>query len=175
MAMVELKAWFSVDLAEFINPSLGTCGLRTSNITEVITICGLKSRRSAGLSISPETQTLLVLIQYPQYLGNLRIEPLSVVWMPVREHKPLASISLSFDAGELWFHTESCIPYTGSQVGGYNLTRHPWQNFSFWKVTTKGTCSFKGFFHGSQQPKRLTSSCSLLISQNLVTLEISST
>ena len=173
--MVELKAWFSVDLAEFINPSLGTCGLRTSNITEVITICGLKSRRSAGLSISPETQTLLVLIQYPQYLGNLRIEPLSVVWMPVREHKPLASISLSFDAGELWFHTESCIPYTGSQVGGYNLTRHPWQNFSFWKVTTKGTCSFKGFFHGSQQPKRLTSSCSLLISQNLVTLEISST
>ena len=173
--MVELKAWFSVDLAEFINPSLGTCGLRTSNITEVITICGLKSRRSAGLSISPETQTLLVLIQYPQYLGNLRIEPLSVVWMPVREHKPLASISLSFDAGELWFHTESCTPYTGSQVGGYNLTRHPWQNFSFWKVTTKGTCSFKGFFHGSQQPKRLTSSCSLLISQNLVTLEISST
>lgn len=175
MAMVELKAWFSVDLAEFINPSLGTCGLRTSNITEVITICGLKSRRSAGLSISPETQTLLVLIQYPQYLGNLRIEPLSVVWMPVREHKPLASISLSFDAGELWFHTESCTPYTGSQVGGYNLTRHPWQNFSFWKVTTKGTCSFKGFFHGSQQPKRLTSSCSLLLSQNLVTLEISST
>ena len=173
--MVELKAWFSVDLAEFINPSLGTCGLRTSNITEVITICGLKSRRSAGLSISPETQTLLVLIQYPQYLGNLRIEPLSVVWMPVREHKPLASISLSFDAGELWFHTESCTPYTGSQVGGYNLTRHPWQNFSFWKVTTKGTCSFKGFFHGSQQPKRLTSSCSLLLSQNLVTLEISST
>ena len=172
--MVELKAWFSVDLAEFINPSLGTCGLRTSNITEVITICGLKSRRSAGLSISPETQTLLVLIQYPQYLGNLRIEPLSVVWMPVREHKPLASISFSFDAGELWFHIESCIPYTGSPVGGYNLTRHPWQNFSFWKVTTKGTCSFKGFFHGSQQPKRLTSSCSLLISQNLVTLETSS-
>lgn len=131
MAMVELKIWFSVDLAEFINPSLGTCGLRTSSITEAITICGLKSRRSAGLSISPETQTLLVLIQYPQHLGNLRIEPLSVVWIPIREHEPLASISSSFDAGELWFHIESCIPYTGSPVGGYNLTRHPWQNFYF--------------------------------------------
>lgn len=143
--MVELKAWFSVDLAEFINPSLGTCGLRTSNITEVIMICGLKSRRSAGLSTSPETQTLLVLIQYPQYLGNLRIEPLSGVWMPIREHKPLASISFSFAAGELWCHIESYVPYRGSPVGGYNLTRHPWQNFSFWKVTTKGICSFKGF------------------------------
>lgn len=116
MAMVELKAWFSVDLAEFINPSLGTCGLRTSNITEVIMICGLKSRRSAGLSTSPETQTFLVLIQHPQYLGNLRIELLSVVWMPIREHKPLAFISFSFDPGELWCHIESCIPYRGSPV-----------------------------------------------------------
>lgn len=169
--MAVLKAW-SVGLAQFISLTPQPCGLRASNITGVITFFGLKSRRSAGLSTSPETQTLLVLIQYPQYL---RTEPLSVIWMPIREHKPLASFYFIF----LWCRTmvPHWILHPSHRQPSWRV--QPYQTslteFLFAKRTTKRTCGFKGCFHVSQQPKCLTSCCSLLTGQNLVKLETFST
>lgn len=63
MWIVELNV-YSVGMAEFTRLTPQICFHRASNITEVITFCGLRNRRSTGLSTSPETQTLLVPIQY---------------------------------------------------------------------------------------------------------------
>lgn len=108
-----------------------TCASRASDITEIV-FCGLTSRRSTGLSSSPETQTLLVLIQYSQYFGNCKDRsPLSNLDSNQRKqatsffpfHFPLMyeSYSATFNLASL---TEA-VP-----VVGCKLTRHPWQNFS---------------------------------------------
>lgn len=58
-------------LLAWLGPTPETSASRASNIIEIV-FCGLTNRRSTGLSTSPETQTLLILIQYSWHSRNCK-------------------------------------------------------------------------------------------------------
>lgn len=131
-----LKRWGQLNsmhgLLAQLGPASLTCAPRASNITEIIGFCGLRNKRSNGLSISPETQILLVLIQYSQCIRNFKNRtPLSNLDANRRKqaigffpfHFPLIheNYGVMLNPASL---TQA------APVVGCNLTRHSWQNFS---------------------------------------------
>lgn len=130
-----LKRWGQLTqrngLLAWLGPTPEISASRASNIIEIV-FCGLTNRRSTGLSTSPETQTLLILIQYSWHSRNCKdTSPLSNLDSNQRKqatgffpfHFPLMHENYGATLNS------ASLPQAGPVVG-CNLTRNPWQNFS---------------------------------------------